>query len=181
MSVTGYSVVQDPPETDGSGERIVTYAYTFHNGDERQRSFRRPATGFDYDAEAASLVSTVEQAIIDEEVNGLVEHYSVEDAVGDPVTEQPVHPETDTALVRRRRFHRKLVRRLNRLTDIKLVRAILYLIWYWLKNESGYNPSQIATYLNITLGQLSAFDARMQAYDDNLTFIDGEAAIDWAD
>ena len=180
MTVVSNAVVQDPPETDGSGQRIVTYVYEFHNGEYRQRSYRRDATGFDYEAEATALIPDVEQAIIDEEVGSLVEHYSVEDAVGNPVTEQPVHPETDTALVRRRRFHRKLVRRLIRLTDIKLVRAILYLIWYWLKNESGYNPSQIANYLNVTLGQLTTFDDRMQAYHDNLAFIDAEAAIeDW--
>lgn len=181
MTVTSNFVVEDPPETDGSGERIVTYAYTFHNGDERQRSLRRPADGFDYEAEATALIPEVEQAIIDEEVAALVEHYSSVIATGDPVTEQPVHPETDSDLIRRRRFHRKLVRKLNRLIDIKLVRAIVYPIWYWLKNESGYDPTQIAAYLDVTVGQLAGFDARLQAYDDNLAFIDAEDAIDWSD
>ena len=179
MSVTGYTVVQDPPETDGSGQRIVVYVYEFHNGEFRQRTYRRPATGFDYDTEAANLIPAVEQGIIDEEVDGLVEHYSFEDAQGDPVTEQPVHPETDSGLVRRRRFHRKLIRKLNRLTDMKLVRAIVYPIWYWLKFESGYTAQQIADYLGVSVAQLSVFDARLQAYHDNLAFIDGEAAIEW--
>ena len=180
MSIVSNFVVQDPPETDGSGQRIVTYVYEFHNGDFKQRSLRRPATGFDYEAEATGLIPDIEQAMIDGEVDELVERYSDIEAKGNPVTEQPVHPETDSDLVRRRRFHRKLIRRLIRFTDIKLLRVILYPIWYWLKNESGYNPSQIANYLNVTLGQLTTFDDRMQAYDDSLAFIDGEAAIeDW--
>lgn len=178
MSVVNHWVVQDPPETDGSGQRIVTYVYEFHNGDFRQRSFRRPAEGFDYDTEADGLVASVEQGIIDEEVDGYVEFYSTTEKNLNPIDVLPIHPETDSDLVRQRRFRRRLLRRWLGEVDIKKIRRLIYPIWYWLKFESGYTPQQIADYLGVTLGQLSAFDTRLQAYHDHLSFIDGEIAQD---
>lgn len=181
MSIVSHFVKLDPPERDGSGERYATYVYEFHNGEFLQRTYRRPASGFDYEAEADSLVAEFEQRMIDDEVARLVEYFSVTEKLTDPLVILPVHPETDSDLIRQRRFRRKLLKRWIRETDIKKVRRVVYPIWYWLKFTSGYTAQQIADYLGVSLGVLSAFDDRFQAYHDNLAFIDAEVAMDWGD
>jgi hypothetical protein len=180
MTITNSWVVQDPPERDGSGERIVTYVYEFHNGEYQQRSQRRPATGFDYDAEKDSLIADMEQQMIDQEDEQLINQYESKESL-DPLDAAPVHPETDSDLIRRRRFRRKFIRKWVRSDDMKKVRRYVYPLWYWLKFTSGYTVPQIEAYLGVTTAQLSAFDSRMQAYHDNLAFIDAEAEQDLGD
>ena len=81
---------------------------------------------------------------------------------------------TDTAAVRKRRFRRKLLRLIASEGDLKVIRRILYPVWYWLKFESGYTAQQIADYLNISLTVLQRINNRFQALHDNLAFVDAD-------
>jgi hypothetical protein len=181
VTVVSNFVVQDPPETDGSGERIVTYVYQFHDGDFRQRSLRRPVTGFDYEAEATAMIADIELEMRTAEIDRLVETWETDDQLTDPIAVEPIHPETDTSVQRRRRFRRRLARRLIRSNNIKEVRRILYPIWQWMTVDQGMDTAAATAYLNITITRWNTFNARMQAYDSSLTFIDGEASDDWGD
>ena len=120
----------------------------------------------------ASRVPIVETALIDNEIEELIK--KVETGEVAVLDVSPVHPETDTLTVRKRRFYRKLVRYITKTASLKLARLIFYPIWYYLKFDSGYTSQQIANYLNVTITQLQKVDNRFQAIHDNLAFIDAD-------
>ena len=174
MTITTSQIIHDVTQADGT--RKVLTEFTFHTGEVVRRHIRVDS-GWDSVSGLASLVPIMEGKMIDHEVRSLIRQ-SMNSTI-DPVDTEPQHPETDTAFVRRRRFHRHLVRFLMRHSDLRHVRNALYPIWYYLKFESGYTAQQIADYFDVTLAVLSRIDTRMQRFHDNLDiFDDAEDQID---
>lgn len=169
MTITLSEKIEDSTQADGS--RHIAFCFAFHNGLEIIKRMLRPY-GWDDETALSDMIPIVEQEVIDNEDNGLIGQ--VESNLIDPVTAEPVHPETDAATVRIRRFHRKLIRYAMRHRDIKAVRWMLYPIWYELKFNLSYNMSQIASYLDITIAQANKINDRMQAFHDSLSMIDGD-------
>jgi hypothetical protein len=126
---------------------------------------------YDVDAGLIAYATEAETVIVEREDSELT---SLIDAGTDPMDIEPVHPTTDTAAARKRRFRRKLLRLIATEGDLKEIRRILYPIWYWLKFESGYTAQQISNYLGISLTVLQRINTRFQALHDNLAFVDSD-------
>ena len=169
MTIVSSEILEDIKQAHD--QRYVREKHTDHLGEE-YIFFYAIGVGIDINAIMASRVPIVETALIDNEIEELIERVRIgEIAVMDI---SPVHPETDTLTVRKRRFYRKLVRYITKTDSLKLARLIFYPIWYYLKFDSGYTSQQIANYLNVTITQLQKVDNRFQAIHDNLTFIDAD-------
>jgi len=172
MAVTLSEKIEDSTQADGS--RHIAFRFVFHNGFEVvKRMFAH--SGWNDSIGLSNMIPIVEQEIIDNEDRNLI--IKSESGEIDPVTAQPEHPETDTAAIRARRFHRKLIRYAMRHREIKAVRWMLYPIWYELKFNLSYNISQISNYLDITIAQANKINDRMQAFHDFINVIDSDDAF----
>lgn len=167
MTIISSEITENSVQADGT--RYVSFRYTFDNGDIVTFGSMQKPSDYDADAGLIAYATDAETAIVDREDSELV---SLIDAGTDPMDVLPVHPTTDTAAVRKRRFRRKLLRLIAAEGDLKVIRKILYPVWYWLKFESGYTAQQIADYLNISLTVLQRINSRFQALHDNLAFVD---------
>lgn len=169
MTITSSEITENNVQADGT--RYVSYRYTFDNGDIITFGSMQKPGGYDVDAGLIAYAAIAETAIVEREDSELV---GLIDAGIDPMDITPVHPTTDTASARKRRFRRKLLRLIATEGDLKVIRRILYPVWYWLKFESGYTAQQIADYLNISLTVLQRINNRFQALHDNLAFVDAD-------
>ena len=169
MSIISSEIVENNLQADSN--RYISYRYTFSNGDIiRFNSMQKPG---DYDANAGLVeyAAIAEGRITEREDSELMSQ--VESGLN-PLDVEPVHPDTETAGKRKRRFRRKLLRWIASEGDLKLIRKVFYPIWYWLKFESGYTAQQIADYLGISLIVLQRINNRFQALHDNLSFVDAD-------
>ena len=169
MTITSSEITENIVQSDGT--RYISYRYTFQNGDIITFGSMQKPGDYDVDAGLIAHATEAEARIVEREDSELV---SLIDAGTDPLDIIPVHPDTDTASVRKRRFRRKLLRLIASEGDLKVIRRILYPVWYWLKFESGYTAQQIAGYLDISLTVLQRINNRFQALHDNLTFVDDD-------
>ena len=169
MSITSTEILEDSTQADNS--RHIGVKFIFHNGQEIIRRFwANQAFNIvdDVNAMKPDIESYMEQEE-DSELMAQIEKGNIE-----PMDAAPVHPETDTAANRKKRFVRKLVRLMMQNRDMKFVRKMFYPIWYLLKYDSGYNANQIANYFNTTVGKLNVINNRFQAIHDNLTMLDAD-------
>ena len=169
MGIQSSEITENSVQSDGT--RYISYRYTFQNGDIITFGSMQKPGDYDVDAGLIAHATEAETSIVEREDSELV---SLIDAGTDPLDIIPVHPDTDTAAVRKRRFRRKLLRLIAAEGDLKVIRRILYPVWYWLKFESGYTAQQIADYLDISLTVLQRINSRFQALHDNLTFVDDD-------
>jgi len=169
MTIQLSEITENSVQSDGT--RYVSFRYTFHNGDITTFGSMQKPSDYDVDAGLIAYATEAETSIVEREDSELV---ALIDAGTDPMDIIPVHPDTDTAAVRKRRFRRKLLRLIASEYDLKVIRRILYPVWYWLKFESGYTAQQIADYLNISLTVLQRINRRFQALHDNLIFVDDD-------
>ena len=169
MSIISNEIIENSVQADGT--RYVSYCYTFQNGDTITFGSMQKPGDYDIDDGLIAYAIIAETLIVEREDSELV---ALIDAGTDPMDITPVHPDTDTAAVRKRRFRRKLLRLIASEGDLKVIRRILYPVWYWLKFESGYTAQQIADYLGISLTVLQRINNRFQALHDNLTFVDDD-------
>ena len=169
MGIQSSEITENSVQSDGT--RYISYRYTFQNGDIITFGSMQKPGDYDVDAGLIAHATEAEARIVEREDSELV---SLIDAGTDPLDIIPVHPDTDTASVRKRRFRRKLLRLIASEGDLKVIRRILYPVWYWLKFESGYTAQQIAGYLDISLTVLQRINNRFQALHDNLTFVDDD-------
>jgi len=133
-------------------------------------SMQKPRN-YDVNAGLIAYASIAVVQIIEREDSELM---TLIDTGTNPMNIEPVHPSTDTATVRKRRFRRKLIRLSASEGDLKVIRKILYPVWHWLKFESGHTPKQMADYLDISLTTLQRINSRFQALHKNLDFIDAD-------
>lgn len=169
MSIQSSEITENSIQSDGT--RYVSFRYTFTNGDIITFGSMQKPSDYDVDAGLIAYATEAETVIVEREDSELT---SLIDAGTDPMDIEPVHPTTDTAAARKRRFRRKLLRLIATEGDLKEIRRILYPIWYWLKFESGYTAQQIANYLGISLTVLQRINNRFQALHDNLAFVDSD-------
>lgn len=169
MTIILNETIENSVQADGT--RYVSFQYTFDNGDIITFGSMQKPSDYDVDAGLVAYATEAETSIVEREDSELV---SLIDAGTDPMDIEPVHPTTDTASVRKRRFRRKLLRLIASEGDLKVIRRILYPVWFWLKFESGYTAQQIANYLNISLTVLQRINSRFQALHDNLAFVDAD-------
>lgn len=169
MAIQSSEITENSVQADGT--RYVSFCYTFDNGDVITFGSMQKPGDYDVGAGLTAYATEAESAIVEREDSELV---SLIDAGTDPMDIAPVHPTTDTAAIRKRRFRRKLLRLIATEGDLKVVRRMLYPVWYWLKFESGYTAQQIADYLGISLTVLQRINNRFQALHDNLTFVDAD-------
>lgn len=169
MSIINSEIIENNLQADAT--RYVSYKYTFQ--DESKIIFGSIQKPGDYDVDAGLIIyaSMAEVSIVNREDSELV---ALVDAGTDPMDIEPVHPDTDTAAVRKRRFRCKLLRLVATESDLKVIRKILYPVWHWLNFESGYTSQQIADYLNISLTVLQRINSRFQTLHDNLAFVDAD-------
>ena len=170
-SVAGSEILEDIKQAHD--QRYVREKHTDYLGGEHFFSY---AVGLDVDVNdlMVSRIPQVEAMIVNSEIaelTGMVENGEV--AAMDVA---PLHPETDTANIRRRTFFRKLLRYIAKNRDIKIARIVFYPVWHYLKFDASYTALQIATYLDITIAQLQIVDNRFQAIHNNLVFIDADDA-----
>jgi hypothetical protein len=176
MGVVSTNFVEGGEQSIGPW-RYVWGEYTLHTGETRSIQRRVPmATSL---AEfTAQIVPEIEAGLPDDEDFRLLsdfENLTGDDDAPDVMAVTPDHPDTDSEAIRVRRFRRKVLRLIYRSGDIKLVRKVLLPLYQWLRDTSGFTPAQIADYLGITLGQLSAVQTRMEAIEANVAFIDGDS------
>lgn len=169
MVIQSSQITENSVQSDGT--RYVSFRYTFTNGDIITFGSMQKPSDYNVDAGLIAYATIAETSIVEREDSELVE---LIDAGTDPMDIEPVHPTTDPAAVRKRRFRRKLLRLVASDGDLKAIRRILYPVWYWLKFESGYTAQQIADYLGISLTVLQRINNRFQALHDNLAFVDGD-------
>lgn len=169
MTITSSEIIENGVQADGT--RYVSFRYTFQNGDVITFGSMQKPGDYDVDAGLITYAAIAETQIVEREDSELV---GLIDAGTDPMDITPVHPDTDTTAVRKRRFRRKLLRLIATEGDLKTIRKILYPVWYWLKFESGYTAQQIADYLDISLTVLQRINSRFQALHDNLSFVDDD-------
>ncbi len=169
MSITSTEIIEDSIQVDNS--RHIGVKFIFHNGDEVVRRFWA-ASGFNIVDDVNDMIPGIETYQEQEEDENLMAQ--IEKGNLAPLDAQSVHPETETAANRKKRFVRKLVRLMMQNRDMKMVRKMFYPIWYWLKFDSGYNANQIANYFNTTVGKLNVINNRLQAIHDNLTMLDAD-------
>ena len=169
MPITISEIIENNFQSDGT--RYISYRYTFQNGDIITFGSMQKPGNYDIDAGLITYATKAETQIVkreDSELMGLI------NAGINPMDIEPAHPSTDTDIVKKRRFRRKLLRLIAMENDLKVIRKTLYPVWYWLKFESGYTSQQIADYLNISLTVLQRINSRFQALHDNLAFIDAD-------
>ena len=169
MGIQSSIITEDNQQVDGS--RYISFQYVFDNGDIITFNSMQKPSDYDADAGLIAYASMAEVQIVEREDSELV---ALIDSGIDPMDIEPTHPSTDTAADRKRRFRRKLLRLIASESDLKVIRKILYPVWYWLKFESGYTSQQIADYLNISLTVLQRINSRFQALHDNLAFVDAD-------
>ncbi len=169
MSITSTEILEDSAQADGT--RHIGVRFNFHTGQEVIRRFWADSS-FNTVTDVAAMEAGIEAYMIEQddgEVMAQIEKGNVA-----PLDAQPVHPETETTANRKKRMIRKLLRKMATEPDMKLVRKMLYPIWYWLKYDSGYTATQIANYFNISLAKLGTINSRFQAIHDNLSMIDAD-------
>lgn len=169
MTIQSSTITENNLQADGT--RYISFQYVFTNGDVITFGSMQKPGDYDVGAGLIAYASMAEVQIVEREDSELV---SLIDYGTDPMDIEPVHPSTDTAAARKRRFRRKLLRLIADESDLKIIRKILYPVWYWLKFESGYTSQQIADYLGISLTVLQRINSRFQALHDNLTFVDSD-------
>ena len=169
MSITSSKITENSLQSDGT--RYISFRYTFDNGDIINFSSMQRPSDYDVDAGLIEYATKAETRIIEREDSELM--VQVENGTS-PLDIEPVHPSTDTAGNRKKRFRRKLLRWIVSEGDLKMIRRVFYPIWYWLKFESGYTAQQIANYLGISLTVLQRINNRFQALHDNLAFVDSD-------
>ncbi len=169
MSITSTEILEDSPQADGV--RHVGVKFIFHNGDEVVRRFWANPT-FNIVDDVNDMIPGIETYQEQQEDENLMAQIEQDNLA--PMDAVPVHPETDTAANRKKRFIKRLLQKLATNRDIKLVRKMFYPIWYFLKYDSGYTGTQIADYLNISIGKLATVNSRFQAIHDNLTMLDAD-------
>lgn len=170
MTITLSEKIQDHAQR--SGERKIRYRFTFHTG-EIIETFQMVPSDYDASAGMTAMATKIEADMIEAEDGNLIA--GVESGTVDSVTAIPVHPETETSANRQKRWLRKLIRWAMREDDIKLVKRMLYPIWYQFKFVEFYTPAQIQNILDITPEQYTKFNTRLTAYHNNLDLIDNDS------
>ena len=163
-------------QIQADGMRYVTYRYTFHNGDiinfysmSKPGNYNVDQGLIDYQTEAKARAITQNDGKLEAQIDrGTLA----------PLDAEPAHPNTMTLANRKKRLLRKLLKRAARSDDLKEVRRIFYPVWYYLKHESGYTPTQIANYLGMSVAKLGQVNTRFQALHDHLTLIDNDAILE---
>lgn len=169
MGIINSEITENQVQVDG--QRRISYRYTFSTGEIIDFAIRRP-NSFDVNVGLTAFAATAKERVVEQEDTEYLR--AVRDGDVDAINVTPVHPDTDTAFERTKRFRRKALRWIVANDDLKLARRIFYPVWYWLKFESGYTAQQIANYLNISLSVLQRIDNRFQAIHDNLAFLDAD-------
>ncbi len=169
MSITSTEILEDSPQADGV--RHVGVKFIFHNGDEIIRRFWA-AIEFNIVDDVNAMKPDIEAYQEQQEDENLMAQIEQDKLA--PMDAAPVHPETETAANRKKRFIRRLLRALASERDMKRARKMFYPIWYYLKYESGYTGTQIADYLGISLAKLAVVNSRFQAIHDNLSILDAD-------
>lgn len=169
MSIIQSKITENSIQSDGT--HYVSYEYVFQNGDTISfNSIQRP-NNYDVNAGLIEHAIKAKKQIIEREDSELMAQ--IENGIS-PLDILPIHPDTETAGNRKRRFRRKLLRWIVNQDDLKLIRKVFYPVWYWLKFESGYTTQQIASYLDVSITVLQRINCRFQALHDKLTFIDAD-------
>ena len=170
MPITSQQVLSD--ETQADGRRWVIYQYTFDTAEVILHGPRLVPAGLDADAELLALIPRVEQDVESAEDSGYLGQVESGD-IADPTTITPAHPSTDTAGDRQKRFRRKLLRYAFQLDNPKRVKAMLLVVYQWVKAQ-GWTVTQVANYLGISEAKVAAMNQRMQAIEDNAAFLDAD-------
>lgn len=170
MSIISSEIVED--SVQGSGDRYIRFRYEFDNGDIIEINRGQQPSSYDADVGLVDGAIEAQQIAINREDANLAS--KVIGGLIDVMGVIPYHPSTESDADKRKRFAKKLLRKIATEQDLKIVRRAFYPVWYWLKFNSGYNPSQIASYLDITVTTLSRIDARFQALHDHLQLIDDD-------
>jgi len=169
LSITSTEILEDSPQADGV--RHIGVKFIFHNGQEVIRRFWADQA-FNIVTDVNAMIPNIEAYMEQEEDSELVAQ--IEKGNLAPMDAAPIHPETDTAANRKKRFFRKLLRVMATERDMKQVRKLFYPVWYYLAYDSGYTGTQIANYLNIPIGKLAMLNSRYQAIHDNLAMLDAD-------
>ncbi len=172
MSIISSQIVENALQAHG--ERYVREIHTDHLGKEHHFTYAAQGNA-DVNVIMVNRVPSIEQMLIDSEIENWIDKVENDNIAALDVS--PQHPETDTAIIKKRRFARRLIRYAATHKELKVIRKTMYPIWYYLKFDSGYTVQQIANYLNISLSKLSNINARFQAIHDNLAFIDADDAM----
>jgi hypothetical protein len=169
MPVISHQVTRGNPQL--GGRVYATYEFMLDTGSVVTVGPRLVDVGAEDDLEAAAMWPQVNAQVVQADYDALVLNVTQ----GEPVLDQvPAHPSNETEGERKRLFRRWFFRQMVRRHEVKVVRAMLYDLWLWLKNDSGYTSQQIASYLDVSVAQLATWDGRMQAIHDNLAFLDGD-------
>lgn len=163
MSITSTEIIEDSPQVDGT--RHIGFKFTFHTGEEVIRRFLAPV---DYDENAGilALKPEIETYIIEQEDDELVGLIMKGGLSASKVI--PVHPETDSDDVRKKRLQRKILRRAMEEEDIKVARRLFHTIWNKEKNIDRKSDKEMMDYFDIKSEDLNIVNSRFQNIHDNL-------------
>lgn len=168
-TVTSSEVVEDHAQTDGL--RFIAFKFTFHTSEIVIKRFRADSS-YNTTTGLSEMETVVESEMIDREIDQMIA--GVEQGSVNQVTDIPVHPETDSASVRQKRFLRKLVRWAMKTDEIKLAYALCYPIWYEFKFNQSYTATQIQNILDLTVAQYNKINDRLTAFHNDKTLIDND-------
>jgi hypothetical protein len=158
-----------------NGYKYVDIYFTMDTGRIYRYGPRLMPPGYDVEADAPNWLAHAEAKVQEQDEQDILNGIDDEERT-DVLTATPLYPISETAFDRRRRFRRRLFRRIWRSNDVKKVRRILYPLWDWMLNTQGYSAQQIRTYLDINAAQYDRIEARMSAIAANIAFLDGDEA-----